>query len=289
MRLEMLQVARLAPHLLSDAANLVRDFLNEQRCPKGGFLDRGGRADLYYTVFGLNAMLAMDMALPAPWIQPYLENFGTGEELDFVHRCGLIRSRANIGPIPPETAALMAAGVEAFRTPDGGYHPDPGSTRGNAYGAFLAVGARQDLGLDILDSKGLISSIQSLSTPDGAYTNEPGLTVGTTTATAAVIAVLKALGQDIKEEVGVWLKAQQHGEGGFYAVPFAPMPDLLSTATALHALALMGVDYEDIKEICLDYIDSLWVNRGGFYGNWGDDILDCEYTFYGLLALGHLS
>ena len=28
---------------------------------------------------------------------------------------------------------------------------------------------------------------------------------------------------------------------------------------------------------------------GGFHGNWSDDYLDCEYTFYGLLALGHLS
>jgi len=33
----------------------------------------------------------------------------------------------------------------------------------------------------------------------------------------------------------------------------------------------------------------LWTNRGGFYGNWLDDTLDCEYTYYGLLALGHLS
>ena len=39
----------------------------------------------------------------------------------------------------------------------------------------------------------------------------------------------------------------------------------------------------------LDFIDTLWTNRGGFYGNWTDDVLDCEYTYYGLLALGHLS
>ena len=33
-----------------------------------------------------------------------------------------------------------------------------------------------------------------------------------------------------------------------------------------------------VKEPCLDFIDSLWTNRGGFYGHWEDDILDCEYT-----------
>jgi len=44
-----------------------------------------------------------------------------------------------------------------------------------------------------------------------------------------------------------------------------------------------------IREPCLDFIDSLWVNRGGFYGTWDDDALDTEYTYYGLLALGHLA
>jgi hypothetical protein len=71
-------------------------------------------------------------------------------------------------------------------------------------------------------------------------------------------------------------------------MPKAPIPDLLSTATALHALARTGYEINTIKEKCLDYIDSLWCGEGGFYGNWTDKILDCEYTYYGLLALGHL-
>ncbi len=285
----MLQVARLAPHLLSDAADLVRDFFAGQQCAQGGFLDRGGNADLYYTVFGLNGMLAMDMDMPTSQIQDYLQKFGNGEKLDFVHRCGLIRCWANAGPLPQEKKEILAQGVEAFRTADGGYHPDPNSPRGNAYGAFLGLGARQDLGLEPIDVNGLKASVQTLATPDGAFSNEPGLTVGTTTATAAAIAVLKALDSPINPQTAAWLKAQQHGDGGFFAVPFAPMPDLLSTATALHALAIIGCDISDIKESCLDYVDSLWVNQGGFYGNWGDDRLDCEYTFYGLLALGNLA
>ncbi len=28
---------------------------------------------------------------------------------------------------------------------------------------------------------------------------------------------------------------------------------------------------EPVKEICLDFVDSLWTNRGGFYGNWTED------------------
>ena len=68
-----------------------------------------------------------------------------------------------------------------------------------------------------------------------------------------------------------------------------PAPDLLSTATAIHALAGAHVPLAPIKEPCLDFIDSLWSNSGGFYGSWGDDVQDCEYTWYALLALGHLS
>ena len=61
------------------------------------------------------------------------------------------------------------------------------------------------------------------------------------------------------------------------------------TASALHALSGMHATLEAVKEPCLDFIDSLWTNRGAFYGNWTEDVTDCEYTFYGLLALGHLS
>ena len=42
-------------------------------------------------------------------------------------------------------------------------------------------------------------------------------------------------------------------------------------------------------ETCLDFIDTLWTARGGFFGHWEDTHLDCEYTYYALLALGHLS
>jgi len=73
-------------------------------------------------------------------------------------------------------------------------------------------------------------------------------------------------------------------------MPQAPMPDLLSTATALHALACLEREVPArLRERSLDFIDTLWNAEGGFHGHWADDDLDAEYTFYGLLALGHLS
>ena len=88
---------------------------------------------------------------------------------------------------------------------------------------------------------------------------------------------------------GQWLLAQIHPEGGFKAMPGAPLPDLLSTAVALHALDGMQVSFAAHKDALLDFVDTLWSADGGFHGHWADDALDVEYTYYGLLALGHLA
>jgi hypothetical protein len=113
---------------------------------------------------------------------------------------------------------------------------------------------------------------------------------GTVPATAAAITLLHQLGMPISAAAGDWLLAQTHSDGGWLAVPGAPVPDLLSTATALHALACLERPLpEALREKCLDFVDTLWSAEGGFHGHWADDALDAEYTFYGLLALGHLT
>ena len=61
-----------------------------------------------------------------------------------------------------------------------------------------------------------------------------------------------------------------------------------SRAERRYALAGMGASLEEIRIPCLDFLDSLWTGRA-FCGHWADDAEDCEYTYYALLALGHLS
>jgi hypothetical protein len=134
----------------------------------------------------------------------------------------------------------------------------------------------------------LAESLKPLATPDGAWANDRGLKTGLTNATAAAVSLLRHLECPVPPAIGPWLLARAHRQGGFLAAPQAPMPDLLSTATALHALAGLGVGLAPVREPCLDFLDSLWTNAGAFHGHWADDLLDCEYTFYGLLALGHL-
>ena len=291
-RLEMLQVARLAPKLLGESAALVEAFYRSRIAPEGGFWDRNDKPDLYYTVFGLEGLHALSVnAKTIPDVRLWLQGFGDGERLDFVHLCCLARCWANAGmdALPMASREALASRIETFRCADGGYHQAPGRKKGSAYGCLLAWGAYQDLGGLPPDPWRLAECMGGLRTPDGAWSNEPGIPVGSTTATAAMVALHRHMDMPPPPEAVDWLMRQCLPQGGFLALPAAPLPDLLSTAVALHALDAVQADFSHLKEPCLDFVDSLWDATGGFHGNWTDDTLDCEYTYYGLLALGHLS
>jgi prenyltransferase beta subunit len=286
----MLQVARLAPKQLGESRDLVAAFVRGHLNADGGFQDRAGASDLYYTVFGLDALVALQEDLPTDLTAAYLNRFTPDADLDFVHLACLARAWAALRR--PPAAALgdrLAARLEACRSGDGGYATAAGALHGTAYAAFLAMGAYQDLGRPMPDPAGVLQSLRGLKAGDGSYGNHPGLPSGITAATAAAVMVMRHLEAPVDRDAGMWLLDRCHSGGGFFASPTTPVPDLLSTATALHALAALHIPDSGIREPCLDFVDSLWTNRGGFFGTWADDAADCEYTFYALLALGHLS
>jgi prenyltransferase beta subunit len=286
----MLQVARLAPKQLGESRDLVSAFLRERVNPDGGFQDRAGASDLYYTVFGLDGLIALQDEVPAARTAAYLDGFGDGAGLDFVHVACLARSWAALRR-PPDMVLVdrILARIEACRSDDGGYATMPSAPHGSAYGAFLAMGAYQDLGRPVPAAQGVVTSLGRLRAADGSYGNHPGLTSGVTTATAAAVLVLRHLDAPLDRAAGLWLLDRCHTRGGFFASCSTPVPDLLSTATALHALSALHLPIAGLRDPCLDFVDSLWTNRGGFFGTWADDAVDCEYTYYALLALGHLS
>lgn len=288
----MLQVARLAPKVLEDSTPLVIDFFDSQRHAQGGFCNRDGDSDLYYTVFGIEGYQALQQPIPNDWLHSYVRSFGNGEELDLVHLSCLARCWSALPPLQrgdcPSDAII--AKVLQHRTPDGGYDTAPGSDEGNLYSCFLAVGAYQDLGIPLPHVESLVDFIADLRDPKGGYFNTKDLGISLVPQTAAAVNLLRQLGfrQD-DSQTADWILSCFHPQGGFRAGEIVLLPDLLSTATALHALASMKVDLGEASELCLDFIDTLWTNRGGFYGQWEDTHVDVEYTYYALLALGHLS
>ncbi len=308
-RQDMLKAASQAKCLLNDSADLVVNFVNRQFNQDGGFKGRTSQSDLYYTVFGLESLLALDAVIPQERILNYLQKFGDGSGLDLVHLACLARCWADISQLQRagiETRIRdgVARNIKRYHCPDGTYNVSTGALHGSAYGCFLALGAYQDLnfilrsprgaenGMDMRNSAVVVNCIKSLRTPDGAYSNDPATQIASTPATAAALTVLHYLHEPVDNLSAGWLLSRLHPRGGFVAMATQGqncIPDLLSTATALHALALIGVSTDNIKERCLGFLDTLWSSEGGFRGNWADDIIDCEYTYYGLLALGHLS
>lgn len=213
----MLQVARLAPKLLGESSDLVVDFIRGQRNNDGGFKDRSGKSDLYYTVFGIEALLALQADLPLAATEQYLCRFGEGESLDFVHltclaRCWACLPKAILGQ---DTRREILHRIESFRSLDGGYHDIPRSQHGTVYGCFLALGAYQDLQADLPNVGGLALCLKSLQTQDGAYANQPQLDTGTTPATAAAVTLLRYLGEPVRPSVGRWLLSRCCPQGGF--------------------------------------------------------------------------
>ncbi len=292
LRLQLLQVARLAPRLLGESTDLVREFFQRQLTAEGGGRDRAGRPDLYYTIFTLAGLQALEVPQPTEQVEAYLRGFGTGESLDFIHVSALARCWAFIGTarMPDGLDRALLDRIEQFRKPDGGYDGSRDLPHGTAYGAFVALGAYQDLGRTPPKTLRLIQALKRLESADGAWSNAPGAKIGALNATAGAVTLIRHLGFPVNQDVGDWVLTQAHPQGGFLAVPGAPLPDLLSTATALHALAAMERRLPNVlHERCMDFVDSLWTAEGGFHGHWADEFVDAEYTYYGLLALGHLS
>ena len=250
----MLQVARLAPNLLREAANPVADFLLSQFTDDGGATDRAGQSDLYYTVFALEGLIALQHE-PPPRTQQFLESFGDGDNLDLVHLCCLARCWANLKQSGPNLTNRILAHWN----------------RRSVYHSFLAWGALQDLGCQ----------------PEPFVLKDDSL-ADTTPTTAAAVTLLRQMQSPVPKNAISWLLARACPTGGFCATKDTPIPDLLSTATALHALSGEHVEFEHLKENTLDFLDTLWTGKA-FCGSWADDEADCEYTYYALLAMGHLS
>ena len=97
-RTEMLQTVSKARELLGDSAPAVVRFARGQLNPDGGFKGRSEQSDLYYTVFGLELLSALENEIPFKRIGGYLEKFDL-QQLDLVHLASLVRCRVNLADL----------------------------------------------------------------------------------------------------------------------------------------------------------------------------------------------
>ena len=194
-RQEMLKAVASGAELLGDARDLTVDFIRDEMNNDGGFRNRAGESDLYYTVFGIEILLALRADFVFDPVVGYLRTFGDGEGLDLVHLACLGRCWANMPKRFRQTtvADMILGRIESTGCQDSGYSHTGDLVHGSAYGCFLAFGAHQDLQAEMSNVAGIISSLESLRTEDGAYANEYRLAVGSTPATAAAVVLLRHL------------------------------------------------------------------------------------------------
>src|SRR5688572_22833899 len=96
LRLQILQVARLAPRLLGDSTDLVRNFFRNQ-LRDGAGLDRDHKPDLYYTAFALAGLQGLACEVASAAVETILRSHRDGGKLDLVHPSALARCWAAIG------------------------------------------------------------------------------------------------------------------------------------------------------------------------------------------------
>lgn len=287
---EMIKTAGIAKGMLGSSVDLVLEYVKSQQNPDGGFRGRSANSDLYYTVFGKNILSALNTKPSYP-IENYIPSVNTNLDFDFINLCSfinLITSPDKVEAVPSEKIACFQNLLESYRSQDGGYSANKNSPHGSVYGCFLAFSAYENLGMVMPQKERILNCLERLLAADGGYSNEPNQKEGTTTSTAAAIVLMKKLNIVVPEKTIDWLLMRIHKSGGFLATPSTAIPDLLSTATALFALKSIDYSLGNLKDSCLDFLDSVWDGNGAFRGHWFDEQTDVEYTFYGLLSIGCL-
>lgn len=273
-----------------EKAGPVGRFFLERQNPNGGFRGKGPQSDLYYTGFAVLGLEALEAEYDRAHVLAYLRSFGGGEGLDLAHLAVLVRLSRLLDPGFPASDRRkgIAAILPNFHNPDGGFHHLAEQGQSSAYGCFLALGVHEDLDTPLEKPQEVLTFLDGLRANSGGYFNERSVPAVSIPATAAAVVTRHLLGEKENGSAFEWMFTVRHG-GGFLVLPMAPVADLLSTAVALFACSVCGAEIAAIRADSRAFVDSLWdASNGGFHPNRLDAWSDCEYTFYGMMALGVL-
>jgi hypothetical protein len=247
--------------------NEIKTFINNQQHFTGGFTDRAGEPDLYYSLFGLWLSLATRQKELQNKLKHFVSNKDMSESKNPVEDMALFLIKSILNSNQKKQSVLSIVRT-AFRK---------GKMIELSYQFFLisltidAVGKNKKLyyffariWLYFYKSKGTIPC----------------------SLTAALAYARKMLGLNTKN-IRKKLVSFSIENSGFRAFESVKTPDTLSTGVALFVLKETDYDLRMIKPGCLNFVQENY-DSGAFLSGDGDQTKDLEYTFYGLLALGSL-
>jgi len=263
----------------------VLQFLVSQQNTDGGFQDRGGRSDLYYSLFGglmmkaaetedrrrktedRNSKLITESILK---LRQFIDRQSTSEVTGFIERCCLVLLQKELkADWFFRMKTLLSLGKSFWKE----RHSINMSYR--SFVLFLTLDAVFPFQqIFKLAAKKMVARTM-------VDKNSPCSEV------AAKVLLQKMMNENRSDEQEL-LKSFACESGGFKAFLHLQQADMLSTAVALFALNYAGCDLRLLKPGCLDFIQTNF-SEGAFLSGDSDQTADVEYTFYGLLALGVLA
>jgi geranylgeranyl transferase type-2 subunit beta len=275
-------------------------FLLERQNADGGFSGREGESDLYYTGFGLRGLSILDALTPeicgraAGYLRGTLASRASVVDLfSLLYSCLLVQTTGGIDVFaesPTDWPERVAATLETFHTPDGGYNKSPGATAASTYHTFLVGLCYQLLGRPVPRPDDLARFVLARRRDDGGFVEVAPMRRSGTNPTAAGVGILQLVkdgalsGEDLAPTVE-FLAGMPGMDGGLRANDRVPLSDLLSTFTGCWTLfQLGGLGRIDLAQVA-QFAQAVELESGGFRGGLWDEATDVEYTFYGLGTL----
>ncbi len=270
--------------LLGNALKLLDDqgreevilFVCNQQNPDGGFNDRGGKSDLYYSLFGgmmlsaWNKERASQATESILKLQQFITRQQNSEVPGFIERCCLVLLQKEF-----KTSRILR--IQSFFSLGKSFWKERHSINLSyrSFVLFLTINA-------VFPFPGILRlAVRRMLDRTTVDQHSPCSEV------AAKVFLQKMMNQDGLKEQEL-LKSFACESGGFKAFSHLQQADMLSTSVALFALSFSEYDLRLLKPASLDFIQQNYAD-GAFLSGDGDQTADVEYTFYGLLALGVLS
>ena len=286
---------RILPGMLREKPerrDKLRDCFLAALDQNGGFRGRKGVGDLYYSAFAIRGLFllgVLDDEELLPRVAEFLDKQYRREDLSPVDLlswtfCATLVHAVRSTELLPEQMASLLHRWERFRCADGCFAASEQSACSSTYTTFLTAIFYELLGTPEHSLSIPVEPIFERRRSDGGFVELPPLQYSGTNPTAAAVGLLTLLEIPLPEKektVEFLCRCQQH-TGGFQAHARIPVPDLLSSFSAL--MTLHDLDAIDAvhRSPLRNFVSSLRSPDGGFFGMPLDQQSDVEYTFYGM-------
>ncbi|GHT35954.1 beta-hydroxylase [Planctomycetales bacterium] len=296
----MSYLTELTAYLLTHTAGINEenrknyvDYFYSLQTADGGFVNRSGCADLYYTGFALRGLFLLN-AVPQDnsrtiKLQMFLQMQNlhnlNAVEINTMIYCESLLQFVFGREISSERKEQYRQQLNKFKRKDNCFASSEKTPYSSTYHTFLSAVSFELLGLEEEKQRIPTAPILERQQKDGGFTELEILHRSGTNPTAAAVAFLKIRDTVPKEPEDAvrYLAGCQLSSGGFQANSIIGIADLLSSFTAWTALRDLNstetVNFETLKH----FVRNCKTADGGFCGSDWDTQSDAEYAFYGFV------